>query len=225
MVNMKEFLLSKSFGEEQFDNELRFIVRHWFDDLLIEEKGLLSKGQGRYNAMYNGKEYYYYTFGNNKKFILVPRQEDLFLGDFDDIITFRKNEDSISLNIKNKTNNKFRDTIYTFHKKNDYVRCCANYKELNDKNNEIFKLSMDESCNPYNYFSSLQIRNCDYWYEGEIIRRPNMTKLTEKDSNKVKKIVKIDPSRVEEYSNSIPLTNLLDYRINKEYGVKRHLSL
>ncbi len=226
MFNMKDYLLSKSFGEEQYDNELRFIVRHWFNNLLVDEKYVTdNKKSKRYSAIYNGKEYYLYPYNNKNKFVLAPRKDDLFVEDFDDIITFRKNEDSISLDIKKKINNKYSNSTYTFQKHNDYVRCTVYHKELNDKDNLIYQLALNGAKNPYEYFSSLQIRDCDYWYEGEMIRRPNSTKLSEKDSFNYKKTLRLDPNRIEEYSNNIPLISILDYRINKNYGVKKHFSL
>lgn len=227
MFNMKDLLLTKSFKEEQYDNELAFIVSNWFDDLLVDER-IVTDGKGfePYKAMLNGKPYYLYPYGNTKKFVLVPYGDDLFAGDFDDIITFYKNDKSLFIDIKNKKNGLYTDTTYsiTMDDFNDIVKCLATYKEYNDKNNYIYEITQNsDSKDPYKYFGSLQIRYSDYWYKGAMTRNPSQTIISERDSKDNEVIVKDGVNTNKEYSGDISMISIINDKLTKDrVDIKHH---
>lgn len=226
MFNIKDFLLTKSFKEEQYENELSYIVRRWFNNLLINEGFVTDdKEAEKYDAVLNGKPYYLYPYGNRQKFVLVPKVEDLFSGDFDDIITFYKNDDSLFLDIKNKTDGLYTDTTYsiTMDGFNDNVKCLAIYKEFMDKDNYIYEITQEKRVtNPYEFFRSLQIKYSDYWYKAAFTRTPTHTQYSERDDwgNTVTKKIEMDNS--EEFDNSTSMINIVDHKLNRDYGTKKH---
>lgn len=225
MFNMKDYLLSNTFREEQYMNELNYIIRNWFDNLLVDES-FVKDELDEYNAMLNGKPYSIYTYGNKKKFVLVPKKEDLFEGDFDDIITFYKNDKSLFINIKNKKNKLFSDTTYTITMDdfNDKVKCLAIYKDYDDIDNYLYTMTQEKEITcPYDYFNHIQISFSDYWYKAAFTRTPSYTQFSERDSLGNTNTKRIEADDKDNFDNTVSMINLVDYRLNRDYGTKKHL--
>ncbi len=218
MIDMKEILLEKTFKEQQYDNELNFIVNNWFDNLYVDEKYVEdSRNVFKHAALYNGKKYDMYF--NEKKFTLclIPRDENLFSGDFDDIITFTKNTDSMCLNIKKKSNNIYSDTNYNFELEsfNENVKCFCNYREFCDRDNEIYKSFLNSNDGVYRFVNVHHISANDYWYKGIVKRSPYSCDLKIFDS-----LDRNYSDKVYYDENSFDINNSIIEMIDSDLNVK-----
>ena len=200
MMDMREVLLQKTFKQQQYDNELNYIVNNWFDNLIVDENFVMENEVKRYNALYNGKEYYLYFRDNKFEFTLIPKVEDLFVGDFDDIIVFSKSNSSITLDIKNKKNGIFSNTNYSFELEdfNNNVRCFCNYREFADcDDNRIYNFYLKSETTPYSFVNHYLVNGNDYWYRANIKRSPMFCDIKifdSKNKNRSEKIMYNDNS-------------------------------
>ncbi len=192
MINMKERLLEKTFKQQQYTNELNYIINNWFDNLIVDENYTKEKDFLKHIALFNGKKYDIYFRDNKFEFTLIPKTDDLFSGDFDDIVTFSKSNSAITLDIKNKNNGIYSDTNYRFELDdfNDIVKCNCNYREFSD-DDKIYNFYLNSDATPYYFINHYLINGNDYWYKANIRKTPSHCDIKVFDSNNDNKSEKI----------------------------------
>ena len=172
--------------------------------------------------MYNGKEYYIYFSDNKFGFTLIPQSEDIFNGDFDDVITFSKDNKSINLEIKNKKNNIYTDTNYNFtlEEFNNTVKGFCNYREFKDEDNSIYDFYIKSDKEPYYFINHYLINGDGYWYRSVIKRSETQENIKVFDSNNRNRSEKINYLEKANDIN-IPMISEMTYDLSKRTAHKK----